>query len=201
MACGVSRDESGPRLELRRDQIIPGTSVILIVNDTMRRERMPLLRADDRSLSIEEKIVIAGLVRLKNGDSPVKFGVPPSLSLLEMAYDQGIENFDRAFGLFLDRFSTQRDYPRTAVIVTSDHGEALFTRGYGRHGDGLYEDEVAIPMAARLPGVTADRYRVKTPIGLIDVMPTLCSYLDVRCPESIFGMSLLERLQSLGYLN
>ena len=40
VACGVSRDESGPRLELRHDTIIPGTSVILIVNDTMRRDRV-----------------------------------------------------------------------------------------------------------------------------------------------------------------
>jgi arylsulfatase A-like enzyme len=155
-------------------------------------ERMPLLQADDRPLTNAERIVIAGLVRLKSGDSVVKYGVPPSLSLLEMAYDRGIENFDRAFGLFLDGFSTQRENRRTAIVVTSDHGEALFTRGYGRHGDGLYEDEVAIPLAARLPGVSADGYRVKTPIGLIDVMPTLCSYLDVRCPESIFGISLLK---------
>ena len=31
--------------------------------------------------------------------------------------------------------------------------EALYERGYGNHGNGLYDDEVAIPLAARLPGV------------------------------------------------
>ena len=33
--------------------------------------------------------------------------------------------------------------------------------------------------------------RVSCPVGLIDVMPTLCTYLGVDCPETMFGRSLL----------
>ena len=76
--------------------------------------------------------------------------------------------------------------------MTSDHGEALFTRGYGNHGTGLYDDEIAIPLVARLPGVTAATSPITCRVGLIDLMPTICSYLGLDCPEPLFGLSLLE---------
>ena len=37
----------------------------------------------------------------------------------------------------------------------------------------------------------AEGSRVPCPLGLIDLAPTLCDYLGVRCPESFAGASLL----------
>ena len=54
------------------------------------------------------------------------------------------------------------------IIVTSDHGEALYERGYGNHGTGLFDDEVAIPFAARFPALPAGDHRVDCPVGLIE---------------------------------
>lgn len=113
----------------------------------------------------------------------------PRIRFVEVAYDRGIEAFDRALGEFLSALAKHPAFDRTAVIVTADHGEALFERGYGNHGTGLFDDEAAIPMAARLPGVTTDRPEVTCPVSLVDVMPTLCTYLGVRCPASAFGRS------------
>ena len=73
---------------------------------------------------------------------------------------RGIEEFDRALEIFLDGLSRHPDHDRIAVLITSDHGEALYDRGYGNHGFGLFDDEAAIPLAARLPGATpGDRRR------------------------------------------
>jgi arylsulfatase A-like enzyme len=77
------------------------------------------------------------------------------------------------------------------VIVTSDHGEALFTRGYGDHGKGLFDDETALPLIAQLPGVEPARGRVGCPVGLVDLLPSLCAYLGIDCPDSVQGVSLL----------
>ena len=149
------------------------------------------LRSDRRPVSLETLKEITRLVRLEDGRPAVEVGVRPSLALLEMAYDRGIENFDRALSMFLDRFASHGAYERTAII-TSDHGEALYTRGYGNHGDGLYDDEVVIPLAARLPGVTVEGFRVGDPIGLIDLIPTLCSLLDIDLSLPVFGVSVLR---------
>ncbi|MBP63796.1 MAG: hypothetical protein CMJ62_19900 [Planctomycetaceae bacterium] len=155
------------------------------------------IRNDSRQISSRTGRVIGSVVRLPSGRPAVSLGVPATLSLLEHAYDRGIEAFDEHLREFLSYFSSHQEFDKTAIIVTSDHGEALFTRGYGNHGYGLYEDEVAIPFAARLPGVNSERNRVQTPVGLIDIMPTLCTYLDVDLPGSIIcGRSLLALADS-----
>ncbi len=138
---------------------------------------------------------IARHVWLDDGTAAVTAGVGPSPALLEMAYDRGVENFDGALAELLAGLEARPDWSQTAVVVTSDHGEALFTRGYGNHGTGLYDDEVAVPLAARLPGVSADA-PIDCRVGLIDLLPTLCTYLGVQCPEPLFGLSWLAPASS-----
>lgn len=146
-----------------------------------------------RTLNKEVREEIGNLLVLTNGARAVDAGIVPSIPLLEMAYDRGIEDFDRALGLFLDGFNAHPAYERTAIIVVSDHGEALYTRGWGNHGRGLYEDEIAIPLAARLPGVSSRGFRIQSPVGLVDFLPTLCEYLGVAVASDVpvFGRSWL----------
>ena len=115
----------------------------------------------------------------------------PRMALIDKAYDRGIEEFDRALEIFLDGLSRHPDHDRIAVLITSDHGEALYDRGYGNHGFGLFDDEAAIPLAARLPGVTPGDRRMGCAVGLVDIMPTLCAYLEVACPATLFGRNVL----------
>lgn len=149
---------------------------------------------DDRPLSDRARAAVVRLVRIDGHRSLRDAGLKPSLTLLEEAYAKGVEAFDHALARFLaglDRLPGGRD---TVVIVTADHGEALFERGYGNHGMGLYDDEVAIPLAMRLPGVASDEpgSAVRCEAGLIDVVPTLCTLLGVPCPDSVHGTSLLR---------
>jgi arylsulfatase A-like enzyme len=119
--------------------------------------------------------------------------VEPRVALAEMAYEKGIEQFDAALAKLLDGLAARPDAARTAVIVTSDHGEALFERGYGNHGRGLHDDELAIPLAMRLPGVTGPADGVQCLTGLVDVMPTLCTYVGIACPPDEAGQDLLAQ--------
>lgn len=118
-------------------------------------------------------------------------GLKPTPALVARSYKLGVEAFDTAFQPLLEVLRARGDWSRTAVIVTSDHGEALYDRGYGNHATGLHEDELAIPMAARLPGVTATQGRVECTVGLIDLMPSMCLYLGLECP-AMQGTSFLR---------
>jgi choline-sulfatase len=120
----------------------------------------------------------------------------PRRALIEMAYDSGIEAFDGALDGFLSEFSKHPAFDRTAIVITADHGEALFSRGYGNHGTGLFDDEAAIPMAAKFPGIPAKGQHVDCPVALIDLMPTTCAYLGLPCPAPIFGRRFIAVGQS-----
>jgi len=139
----------------------------------------------------KEGLPIAQSIRLDTGELALQAGFQPTRRLIRHAYRRGVEEFDAILGDLLERLSHHPRWDDTAVIVTSDHGEALFARGYGNHGGGLYDDEAAIPLAARLPGVSPPTAAVECLAGLVDLMPTLCHYLGVRCPEDVAGWSLL----------
>ena len=156
-------------------------------------ERAEEIAADRRPLTHERaalKWIEAGAL-FEDGSSVLEAGVPPTRTLMEMIYDGGVESFDRALGELLDGLSVRPDFEETAVIVTSDHGEALFTRGWGNHGKGLFDDEIAVPLAVRFPGISGPN-SVECPVGLIDVMSTLSIYLGLESPgENNFGVSFI----------
>lgn len=150
------------------------------------------LRADTRPLPAATRKGMLAKLRFADGTALDAEQTPPSVRLLELAYDRGVENFDEALGELLAGLAQQERGP-TALIVTSDHGEAFFERGWGSHGRSLYEEEVAIPLVARLPGVTAPGGRVDCPVGLVDVLPTLCTLVGLPCPAEAQGISFVQR--------
>jgi len=170
-------DSHLPYGELHRDEV-----------DAVRSE----LAADQRALP-KAGVNRLRVLRLEDGSPVLTPGVAPSPQLLEMAYDRGLRDFDRALGLFLDAFADHVAWPDSVVLVTSDHGEALFERGYGNHGRALFEEEVAIPFAARLPRATKPAGEVSCLVSLVDVLPSLCDYFGFVCPESFQGRSFFWR--------
>lgn len=185
------------------DQLQPGERFFLYVHyldshlpyGTLKRDEVMAkaseIAADHRPLSDNAKMAVQLVPRFEDGQTAVAAGLPPALQLVEMAYDSGLENFDRALGEFLAGFTKHWSYDKAAVLITADHGEALFTRGYGNHGTGLYDDEVSVPLAARLPGTRTQSAHVGCVVGLIDVLPSLCTYLGVPCPQPVFGTSFV----------
>lgn len=154
------------------------------------------IASDRRALSEPASAALEGWRRLRVAELPSEpvlgsAEAPLRLAHLELAYEKGIERFDRALVSLLAALDAQPDAADTAVLVTSDHGEAFFERGWGEHGYDLFDEVLGVPFAARMPGVTTHG-AVACPFGLIDVTATLCAYLGVDCPQPDFGVSLLS---------
>ncbi len=159
------------------------------------------IRTDTRVLGEAESREVRSLVRIDTKPGlHAPMGMTPNLSMLELAYDKGIEHFDFALARLLEGLASTEAGRRAAIIVTADHGEALYERGYGNHGRGLHDDELAIPLAMRLPGVVGPDDGVSCLTGLVDVLPTLCSYLGLACPEGLAGRDLLAPRSTRRYI-
>ncbi len=65
---------------------------------------------------------------------------------------------------------------RTIVIVTSDHGEEFGEHGVLDHGSHLYDETLLVPLVLHLPGRDAG-LRVREPVALVDVLPTVLDLL------------------------
>ncbi len=100
-------------------------------------------------------------------------------------YDAAIRKVDNEISRLLETLEEADIRDETAIIITSDHGEAL-----GEHG--IYADHAfphppvqRVPMIVSWPGKTDDRRgaAVDEYIYQFDLMATLCELFDVELPS------------------
>jgi arylsulfatase A-like enzyme len=96
---------------------------------------------------------------------------------MRAAYDGEVWYADHQVGRLLEFFAQQPWAEKTAIVVTSDHGEAFGEHGMIRHGFELWEELVRVPLLFSIPGVAPHRVNVRR--SAIDLVPTL---LDLMSP-------------------
>lgn len=120
---------------------------------------------------------------------------------MDQRYLQRVRQADAETGRFLDRLTSSPD-PRlrdTLVVVLSDHGEGLtdhpgVEQSEG-HGLTLYGSQVRVPLLLEhLDGRLPAGRRVKTPVSLLDVAPTILDFAGLEPLADAEGRSLLPLL-------
>jgi arylsulfatase A-like enzyme len=112
---------------------------------------------------------------------------PPGVTVADLAhlrdlYDEEIAYFDHHFARLLRGLEAGGRLGRSVVAVLSDHGEEFFEHGRVVHCDQPFDTLVRTPLVVRVPGVPGGR-RIATPVGNVDLLPTILSYLG-RDPAS-----------------
>ena len=106
-------------------------------------------------------------------------------------YDAALRYADDVLGRLLARLEELGIAERTVVVVTSDHGEEFFERGFVQHGKTLYEELLSVPLVLAVPGV-APRV-VDEPVMTADVAPTILAALGLPPDPRMQGIDLLGR--------
>ncbi len=112
-------------------------------------------------------------------------------------YDGEVAFVDHQLGRVLSALSATSFGERTAVIVTSDHGEAFGEHGMIRHGFELWEELVRVPLIVKLPGISPRRISARR--SGIDLVPTVLELFKIRhdpqtAADAFSGESLLPDL-------
>ncbi len=112
-------------------------------------------------------------------------------------YDAEIRFFDDEFGKFLDWMEAQEKLRNTVVVFTSDHGESLGDHDYYfQHGTYPYNACQRVPWLLALPEGAGKR--VESPVGLLDLVPTLLDVLGLDPGWQFEGRSVLPFLDGAG---
>jgi arylsulfatase A-like enzyme len=111
-------------------------------------------------------------------------------------YDGEVAFTDKHIGRVLDLVAAAPWGKRTAIVVTSDHGEAFGEHKMYRHGFELWEELVRVPLLVHVPGAPPSRIRARR--SLIDLAPTILDLQRAPLPEAgatggdfLSGVSLL----------
>jgi len=123
-----------------------------------------------------------------------RFAAAPDATRLERRvglYDGEIAFVDEQIGVLLDALAELDLERSTLVAVTADHGEGLMQHGHMAHGVHLYEEAVRIPLLLRWPHRVPAGRTLESPVGLVDLAPTLIALIGVDAEATDFpGESL-----------
>ena len=106
-------------------------------------------------------------------------------------YDDAVAYADHELGNLIESLSELGLRDSTALVITSDHGEALGERGLFLHGQSLHEEEVRIPLIISLPWQPSAA-RSEDVISLMDLGPTLLDLAGIAIPDQFQGQSFLQ---------
>lgn len=107
-------------------------------------------------------------------------------------YDSEVWYTDHYLGKLLDWAKQQPWWAHTAVIITSDHGEAFGEHGQYRHAFEIWENLVRVPLMFFIPG--APPKRIDQRRTHIDLAPTIMDLLGQKPLEQFEGKSLLPEM-------
>ena len=105
---------------------------------------------------------------------------------VEDRYDQNLRFVDAQVGRLLDAVGED-----AVVVFFSDHGEEFWDHGGVEHGHSVYEELLAVPLVIKAPSLDAGR--IRTPVSLMDVSPTVLAILGIEAP-GLQGRSLLPAM-------
>jgi arylsulfatase A-like enzyme len=111
-------------------------------------------------------------------------------------YDAEIREVDQQVGILLQALEERGLSGRTLVILTSDHGESLGDHNYFfEHGRFPYDDCIHVPLIVRAPGTGKPGHVVRSPVELIDLVPTVLDLAGLPHDPDAEGKSFRRLLE------
>lgn len=98
-----------------------------------------------------------------------------------------VEHLDEQIGRVIASLRESGQWENTIVVFTSDHGLAIGSHGL-RGKQNMYEHTTCVPLIVCGPGIPAGK-RLKAPIYLRDVYPTVCELAGVPIPKTVEAKS------------
>jgi arylsulfatase A-like enzyme len=124
---------------------------------------------------------------------------PSVIGRIRDLYDGNMAYVDGLVGQTLDRLVKLGIDEKTVVILTADHGEALFEHEYIGHNTQLYEESTRVPLIVRWPGETPRR--IEDVVELLDIAPTVLDAMGLGghpARQDMQGRSLVPLFKERG---
>lgn len=114
---------------------------------------------------------------------------PFTLSIKKDYYDSEIAYTDHYIGQVIKKLKDLNLYESTLLIITSDHGEGLGQHYENSHSHFIYHTTIHVPLIMKVPS-GPEGIIINDTVGLIDIVPTVCGFLNIPVPQHVQGKDL-----------
>jgi arylsulfatase A-like enzyme/Tfp pilus assembly protein PilF len=162
--------------------------------DTVRRPANEVLDAALPWLEARKDRPFFAWIHLYDPHSPYQAPPPFDAQYPGRPYLGAIAFMDAELGRLRDFLDRSGLLDRSIVVIAGDHGESLGEHGEATHGFFLYQATLHVPLIIDAPR-PGRRGRVsEEPVGLVDVLPTICELAGLALPAEAQGRSLVPLL-------
>ena len=116
---------------------------------------------------------------------------PDDVRHLRALYDGECNTADDAVATFAAALDEGALSERTILIVTSDHGELFGEHGGFVHPGELWDELLHVPLVVRTPATRGRGSRVATPVGALDLVPTVLDLAGLPADPQPIGRSMV----------
>ncbi len=130
-------------------------------------------------------------VHLYDPHAPYEPPAPYDARYADRPYLGEIAYMDAQLGRLRRSLEANGLLDRTFIVIAGDHGEMLGEHDETTHGFFLYQAALRVPLIVVTP---FPRYRgvvAAGPVGLVDVLPTICRMTGLPVPAEVQGRSLV----------
>jgi arylsulfatase A-like enzyme len=144
-------------------------------------------RPEGRLLQNIEPKIIAGAQRFVRATSTEGYFLS--------RYDGAVKYIDSELEKIIDLIYEKGYQKNSIIIVTADHGEELGEHNYFyNHGPLTFNSSTRVPLIIYWPNIRSRR--IKQPVSLMDIYPTLLRQAGLVPPYDIQGVDLFEKPQN-----
>lgn len=116
---------------------------------------------------------------------------PKANDVMRARYDGLITYIDGEIKLLLDNLKEEGLYDDSLIILTADHGDS-FRKGSVGHAKAPHEEVIKVPLIIKFPKSAHAGKVVENQVRLIDVMPTILDFLEIKTEAALEGFSLMN---------
>jgi arylsulfatase A-like enzyme len=114
----------------------------------------------------------------------------PIVAVSHRLYAAAVSHCDRRFGELVHTLEQTGLLHRTLIVVTADHGEEFLEHRLTGHAHSLYREVTHVPLIMAYPGAIPEGGRVRQPVSLIDVAPTILALAALSPAPAMAGRDL-----------
>jgi arylsulfatase A-like enzyme len=157
--------------------------------DDITGERLAQSYPVARSFEKLEKAIASDYETLERG-APAAGAIGSTLGEYETWYRLASASLDLAFGSILDSLEGAGILENGVVAFTSDHGESFGEHGVFEHGQGVWDEEAAVPLILRAPDLPSGSD--SSPASLVDLPRTLTGLAGIQVHSDWIGRNLCQ---------
>lgn len=137
-------------------------------------------RVSNREISESTKLYLRDIVRFFKPDSKERLNIDDdSIELTNIIYDAELNYVDYYLGILFKYLKHVKIFSDVNLVLTADHGEAIFEHGFLGHQISLYDELLKIPLIIQLEHNQKSQRVIKTYAELIDLAPTILNTFNI----------------------